>query len=422
MPPQHGKSELSTRRMPAKLLGDNPSLKIAIAAYNHTFASKFNRDIQRIIDTEEYNYIYPDTCLNASNIRSSAKGAWLRNSDEFEIVDNVGSLKSVGIGGALTGSQVDIMIVDDPYKDALQAYSQVYRDRVMDWWDTVAETRLHNESQVCIVMTRWHDDDIVGSLTKAEPDKWTVINFPAIQDSEPTALDPREIGAALWPERHNLDKLEAIQSRAPSVFSALYQGRPSPDSGNIVNTDWMQILNMSEIEKEIFEQPKHYVIDTAYTTKQHNDPSGLMTFSVFKNCLYIWDVSIVRKDFPALIAFIEKYTEKNGYSKQSRLYIEPKASGKSVVQQLRQSTALNVKEHKMLDGDKITRLNYVLPVLESMRVYLISGAWNKPFIEQIRNFPKARHDEEVDLLIMAIVEGLERNKKTISTFKRKRIR
>ena len=70
MPPQHGKSEISTRRTPAKMLGDNPDLKIGLAAYNHTIASKFNRDIQRIIDSHEYNLMYPDTKLNGSNVRT----------------------------------------------------------------------------------------------------------------------------------------------------------------------------------------------------------------------------------------------------------------------------------------------------------------------------------------------------------------
>ena len=54
MPPQHGKSELCSRRLPAKMLGDNPDLRIGLVSYNHDFASKFNRDGQRIIDTREY--------------------------------------------------------------------------------------------------------------------------------------------------------------------------------------------------------------------------------------------------------------------------------------------------------------------------------------------------------------------------------
>ena len=143
MPPQHGKSELSTRRLPAKLLGDNPDLKIGIVAYNHTIAAKFNRDIQRIIETEEYQSVYPETSLNNQNVRTSRN--YLKNSDEFEIVGKQGSLVSVGIGGALTSRKLDIAIMDDLYKDAQSAWSSTIRETVRDWYDTVLRTRLHNK-------------------------------------------------------------------------------------------------------------------------------------------------------------------------------------------------------------------------------------------------------------------------------------
>ena len=95
MPPQHGKSELCSRRLPAKLLGDNPELRIALASYNHSFASKFNRDVQRIIDSTEYKKIYPKTRLTAKGVKT--EGTWLRNSEEFEVIDHRGSFITVGV-------------------------------------------------------------------------------------------------------------------------------------------------------------------------------------------------------------------------------------------------------------------------------------------------------------------------------------
>ena len=158
MPPQHGKSEGSTRRLPSYMLGLNPNLKIAVASYNTTFASKFNRDIQRIIDTPLYHKIFPKTTLNSSNVVTVSSN-YLRNSLEFEIVNEVGGLKSVGRGGALTGSKVDVMIMDDLYKDYMEGNSPIIRDSVWDWYTSVVTTRLHNDSQQLIVFTRWHEDD-----------------------------------------------------------------------------------------------------------------------------------------------------------------------------------------------------------------------------------------------------------------------
>ena len=163
VPPQHGKSEGSTRRLPAYMLGVNPDLRIAVSSYNSTFASKFNRDIQRIIDTPEYNHVFSDTLLSGSIKQSSQ---FLRNSTEFEIVNKKGSLKSVGRGGALTGNPVDVMIMDDLYKDFAEGNSPIIRDSVWDWYTTVVKTRLHNDSQELIVFTRWHEDDLIGRLEK----------------------------------------------------------------------------------------------------------------------------------------------------------------------------------------------------------------------------------------------------------------
>lgn len=238
MPPQHGKSEGSTRRLPAFILGRNPDCKLAIVSYNAPKAKKFNRELQRVIDSEEYREVFPDTALNGKNI-ATVSGQWLRNMDECEIVGHRGGFKSVGVGGALTGEPVDVLIMDDLYKDATTAWSPIVRERVSDWYDTVAETRLHNKSQQLIVFTRWHEDDLAGKLIReqgefdaeANPDGWVICTYKAIKEGAPTEYDPRQEGEALWPERHNLHKLELVRKRNPHVFESLYQQNPKPQEG-----------------------------------------------------------------------------------------------------------------------------------------------------------------------------------------------
>jgi predicted phage terminase large subunit-like protein len=238
MPPQHGKSEGSTRRLPAYVLGKDPNKKIAIVSYNAPKARKFNREIQRVIDTEDYHKIFPDTTLNASNVTTIA-GAWLRNADECEICGYRGGFKTVGVGGALTGDPVDMLIMDDIYKDAKTAWSPTVRESVEDWYDTVAETRLHNDSQQLIVFTRWHESDLAGRLLEQQgiydpvtnPRGWEVVIYQAIKRGKPNEYDSRQEGEALWPERHNLEKLQSVRERAPHVFESLYQQDPKPLQG-----------------------------------------------------------------------------------------------------------------------------------------------------------------------------------------------
>ena len=242
MPPQHGKSEGATRRLPAFVLGQDPDKRIAIVSYNAIKARKFNRELQRIMDDDRYYELFPQTLLagQASYQEQGRRSCnYARNSDECEIVGYQGSFKTIGVGGSLTGEPVDMLIMDDLYKDASSAWSPVIRQNVADWYDTVASTRLHNDSQQLLVFTRWHMEDLAGRLLEQEgvydpienPQGWLLVSFPAIQNRPPSEQDPRVEGEPLWPERHSLEKLLEIKGRSPTVFESLYQQNPQPSQG-----------------------------------------------------------------------------------------------------------------------------------------------------------------------------------------------
>ena len=242
MPPQHGKSEGATRRLPAFVLGQDPDKRIAIVSYNSIKARKFKRELQRIMDDDRYYELFPQTLLagQASYQEQGRRSRnYARNSDECEIVGYQGSFKTIGVGGSLTGEPVDMLIMDDLYKDASSAWSPVIRQNVADWYDTVASTRLHNDSQQLLVFTRWHMEDLAGRLLEQEgvydpienPQGWLLVSFPAIQNRPPSEQDPRAEGEPLWPERHSLEKLLEIKGRSPTVFESLYQQNPQPSQG-----------------------------------------------------------------------------------------------------------------------------------------------------------------------------------------------
>lgn len=246
-PPQHGKSQLSSRDLPSFMLGLNPDFKINLSSYSDTVAKNFNRDVQRIIDTPEYKAIFPDTYLSGSNVVTMSNN-YLRNSTVIETVGHKGSFYVVGRGGSLTSRTVDVSILDDVYKDYTEANSPVIRSTAWDWYTSVVRTRLHNDSQELIVFTRWHEDDIIGMLEKTEQvidvkqwsdlddipqGAWVRINFEAIKTGEPTELDPRNEGEALWPARHSLAELVAQRNLDPVKFNCLHQGNPGSAEGRL---------------------------------------------------------------------------------------------------------------------------------------------------------------------------------------------
>ena len=242
VPPQRGKSEIVSRRFPAYALGKNPDLKIACCSYSSDLSAQFNRECQRIITTQEYRDIFPGTRLTEKNIRTDAQGAWLRNSDVFEVVGRRGSYVSTGIGGALTGKQVDVLLIDDPVKNAVEAKSPATQKRNIEWWETVAQTRLHNDSRVIVCMTRWDELDLAGYLLLLQGQqrgvKWEVISIPEIKESDDDPNDPRAIGEVLWPERHSLERALQIKASSPVTFQGMYQQNPAPAPEGQVFPDW----------------------------------------------------------------------------------------------------------------------------------------------------------------------------------------
>jgi predicted phage terminase large subunit-like protein len=377
--------------------------------------AKFNRDIQRIIDSPEYRDIYPDTRLYGKNIRTVADGSYLRNSDEFEIVGHSGSLISVGVGGGLTGNKVDVAIVDDPYKDAASVNSAAYRAMLEEWWDSVLETRLHNDSQICLTFTRWRHDDIAGYLLDNEKKdgvkhEWHIVRFEAIKEHEEVQGDPRQPGEALWPDRHSLDRLEGMRATNPLVFEAMFQQRPTQKGGNKVKDAWLRSYEPSGIPANI---PVHCYIDTATSQAEleGNDPTGILFFRVWQNCLYLTAFYKGRWGMPDLIANIKRLHAVH-CDRRSRVYIENKSNGASTQQLLKRETGFAVILEN-IKGKKEERLENELPSIEAGRVlFPIGELWVDDFKAQLLGFPKMKHDEEVDCLTGAMRVGLGGQKQT----------
>lgn len=405
MPPQHGKSEIVSRKFPAWALGMNPDLRIVGCSYAADLARQFSRSIQRTIDSQSYQQLFPDTYLKGMRPKEKTSG-YIRHDDHFDIVGHRGFYKAVGVCGSLTGTPVDIAIIDDPVKDALQANSPTYRNRVWEWYNSVLATRLHNKSMQLLIMTRWHDDDLAGRLCKFEPDDWTILSIPAICEREGDGgLSSRTIGDALWPERHSLAKLLKQKQRAPREFNALFQQHPTIDGGNIVKRQWFRKCTQQEYYARRFKEPVHFYLDTAYGKKkqgQDNDPSGILAASLIGNDIYVVHAMKMWKEMPELLRFLPSYMKSHYGGSQSKLNVEPKANGLSVVQMLRSATRLNVKETPTPRDSKEVRLRAVSPVIECQRVVLVEGDWNDDFIDEVCGFPGRAHDEYVDILAYAI--------------------
>ena len=420
IPPQHGKSELSSRRFPAYVLGREPRTKIAVVSYSGDLSMSFNRDCQNIIDDEKYRELFPETKLNMPG-DLDAKGE-IRNNHMFEIVKYRGFYKAVGIRGSLTGRPIDLGIIDDPFKDRAEANSKAIRDKVWEWYQDVFLTRLHNDSKQLLLFTRWHEDDIAGRILdpnnnyydEKEAKEWTVIAIPALKEATkpiPQALDindPREIEEALWEERHSREKYIRRRRINPTGFQSLDQQRPTAPEGNMIKREWFIIKN----EKQLPFNPRlvtaDFFIDGAFTEKAQNDETALMScyFNNADGKLYIFNVMGVRKEMYELLKYFKKFALNNYSTPKSSVYIELKASGYPLKFLLRKIEygGFNTRgiDNKIVALGKYNRVENTEPFLASGKVILVEGSWNKAFINQCTSFPNGSNDDMVDVLTYAV--------------------
>lgn len=239
MPPRHGKSELTSRRLPAYALGRDPDMEVIACSYSDDLAGKMNRDVQRIIDSQQYRNLFPETTLYGRNIRSTAQGTWLRNSDLFEVVAYRGAYRSAGVRGGITGMGANLLIIDDPIKNREEADSPTVREAIWEWYTSTFYSRRSMDSRILITMTRWNEDDLAGRLLKLaaenqRADQWEVLRLPAICEDSSNPDDPREPGEALWPDRYPVEELEKTRANSAYEWAALYQQDPRPEGG----TEW----------------------------------------------------------------------------------------------------------------------------------------------------------------------------------------
>ena len=315
VPPQHGKSLGSSVLLPSYLLGIKPSCCIALASYNLRLASRFNRQIQRLMCDRVYRQVFPNSRLKRSAAQDPNAS---RTAEGFDLVGASGGLLCAGREGSLTGNPVDIFILDDLYKDAMEANSPLCRDNTWEWYNAVVRTRLHNQSQELIVFTRWHDDDLIGRIARHEtvepwtgtepidPDYsgWWMLNFEAIQHTPPTPVDPRPYGAPLWPARHSLQLLEQKRRLDPILFETMYQGHPTVREGLLYGdrlntyttlptqtikranyTDTADTGNdyLCSICYEVAQDGRIYVVDALYTTLPMEQTELLVSEMLVRN-------------------------------------------------------------------------------------------------------------------------------------------
>ncbi len=410
-PPQHGKSELVSRRLPAFIMGRDPDASVIASTYSADLSHRMNRDTQRIIDDHRYRSLFPETRLYGKEVSSRAGRAYVRTSDTFEIVDHLGVYRATGVGGGITGMGATHAIIDDPIKDDEEAYSPTIRQKIYDWYRGTFYTRLRKDARILLTMTRWHREDLAGMLLAAaaedeDADQWTVIDFEAMRTDKESRDDPRALGEPLWPGFKTQSALHKIKATVgPTRWAAMYQQDPRHAGG----TEWPDDLFGPEIWFN--DWPREYRIKVAGldpskgTGTKWGDDSAFVWIVYGKDGLWYVDADM-RNDRHAGV-IVDTALDLQMRWKFAAFGVETNEyEGLLSDNMLTKSKQIAVpfpivKTQNILK--KEIRIRQLGPLLCNRLIRFKGGSPGaKKLVKQLQNFPHDEHDDGPDALHIAM--------------------
>jgi predicted phage terminase large subunit-like protein len=412
LPPRSSKSVICSKLFPAWYMGRHPNHEILSVSHSDQLSSDFGRAVRDLVGNEMFQTIFPSVRLR-SDVRSAGK--WQTNHN--------GVYVAAGVKTQIAGRGAHVAILDDVMSEE-DAFSEAGRRYIKEWFPAGLRTRLMPGGAIVIINTRYHEDDICGWLLETEGgsgdygdevvNPWEVIKIPAWLDEESAKLLNLPVGSSYFPEWKpdhvlQLDELEIKRHNGSKYWQSLYMQDPTPQDGGIIKKGWFKSWPHEDPPECQF---VIQTMDTAFSAKTTADYSVMQTWGIFEK--YETDSAGKERCVPHLILLGNirerfeypelRITAQTEYEKHKpdAIMIEKKASGQSLIQDLRRA-GLPVLEFNP-DRDKVSRATAATPFFESGRVWLPEYKdWALDLIDEAVSFPNARYDDQVDAMVMAVL-------------------
>jgi predicted phage terminase large subunit-like protein len=394
LPFRSGKSILVSIIFPVWCWIKNPALNIISVSATDNLAVKFCHTSKILIDSEWFQERWGN--IFQIRIDQHAKGSYLNSAG--------GRRESFGINSGIIGSGCDIMLLDDVQSP--DNVTLVGLKNTIESFTDVLYSRLNNPDfsiRICL-QQRCHENDISGYLMRTNPQKYYHICVPAIltPDLHPADLAFNYQNKLFWQTRFSQKVMADFKSTMrPAPYAGQLLQRPVPESGDMIKRAWFTTMKKSEVLA--LNLTWMLILDTAYTKKTANDPTGFLLVAKYQNSLII---RLAQRKWLEFNDLMNEIKELQKIYKFVKIYIEEKASGLSISQELKRLTNYNVLPLHPKSKDKIERVKAAQPSLEAKRVILTEDTWNEDFLSECASFPFAVHDDLVDCLAYACIEFL----------------
>lgn len=417
-PPRVGKSELVSHYFPSWYAGTFPDHRIMLGSYEADFAATWGGKVRDTL--LEFGPLVYGVEISKS---SSAINRW-------NLEGRKGGMTTAGVGGSFTGRGAHLMIIDDPIKNAKDADSETYRKNLWNWWKTTILTRMEPDGIICVVMTRWHEDDLVGRILKEmdedpQAPKFLRIRLPLLaegpedfSEEEEYVPDPlgREPGQILFPERLSLTNepgkidLSGVYNAQDRTWWSLYQQRPTTVQGAMMNPAWFEVIPKHQVpslrrvvrrwDMAATEEGEGYDPDFTVGAKVGIDSDGIF---------YILHITRFRESPATVEKKVKATAETDGKSVKIRMEQEPGSSGKTVISHFRRKVLRGYAfRGERSTGNKTLRAEILASHAEQGDVKVVSGTWNSEFFKEVRKFPRGSHDDQVDSVSGALEDLTKR--------------
>lgn len=421
VPVRHGKSLYTSVFTPAWYLGMFPEHQVLLTTYSDSLSRDFGRAARNVMEELGESQFGVTTRTDA------------RASNDWKIRNHRGGMRAVSKGGTITGTGGNLIIIDDPVKDAEEAQSRIERDRLHEWYQRTLRTRLEPGGKIVLVMSRWHEDDLTARLVAGngtgEGDKWERLHLPALAEPMPeegevdpeTWRDPvgRRIGEALWPERWSRENLLQIKHAVgPFAWASNYQQTPVTPGGETFPRHKWGYVNELPRRCDLVAR-----IDLA-DSGQDWAAVGLVGRDA-QGLTYVVEVRRIRSNAHEVEQFIQQAAEQfvNRYGNvHFVLEQEPGSSGKTVADHYVKDVLAGYSvEAKPTRRNKEMNAQPLSAQLHADNVFLVrqmrpdgitfgAAAWWEPFVEEAREFPRGTNDDQIDVVSQAFNDLVERSR------------